>query len=80
MKSMQLESEVGADGVLELRVPLGIDDARMRVVVTIQPLPEPLPQHGSAPLDWHSFVRQTYGSCAGLGLLEPPDLPLQDRD
>jgi hypothetical protein len=81
MKSIQMESEVGADGVLELRVPFGTADARTRVVVTIQPVPqsEP-PRDRPPPSDWHGFVEQTYGSCAGLGLEEPPDLPLQQQD
>lgn len=77
MKSIQLESEVGADGVLELRVPLGAGDARTRVVVTIQPLPQPAHRCVSDLSQWHEFVERTYGSCAGLGLEEPPDLPLQ---
>ena len=80
MKSVQLESEVGPDGVLELRVPLGVGDARTRVVVTIEPLLPPTLRCVSAVLDWHNFVEQTYGSCAGLGLEEPPDLPLEQRD
>jgi len=76
MKSVQLESEVGADGVLELRVPLGAGDARTRVVVTIKPLSPSV----STTSDWHDFVERTYGSCAGLGLEEPPDLPLEQHD
>lgn len=80
MKSIQLESEVGADGVLELRVPLGLGDARTRVVVTIEGLPQAEQHLASTPSDWHEFVERTYGSCAGLGLEEPPDLPLQQRD
>jgi hypothetical protein len=80
MKSVQLESEVGADGILELRVPLGVGDARTRVVVTIEPLLPPVPPSVSAASNWHDFVERTYGSCAGLGLEEPPDLPLEQND
>lgn len=80
MKAIQLESEVGADGVLELRVPLGADDARRRVVVTIQPLPQ-LQRGATLPAsNWHEFVERTYGSCQALGLEEPPDLPLPQHD
>jgi hypothetical protein len=39
MKSIQLQTEVGPDGVLNLRIPLGLDEAKMPVVVTIQSLP-----------------------------------------
>jgi hypothetical protein len=80
MKTVQIESEVGADGVLELRVPLGADDAWTPVVVTIQPLSRNQPAGASGAADWHQFVERTYGSCAGLGLEEPPDLPLQQHD
>ena len=69
MMFVQLESEVGANGVLELRVPLDAHDARQRVIVTIEPVSPSV--HASS--DWHEFVEQTYGSCAGLGLKEPPD-------
>lgn len=78
MKSVQLESEVGADGVLEIRVPLGVHDARQRVVVTTEPLPASSPDLDHS--DWRQFIERTYGSCAGLGLEEPSDLPLQERD
>lgn len=77
MKSVQLESEVGADGVLKLRVPLGVGDSRTRVVVTIEPL---RPTSISTASNWHDFVKQTYGSCAGLGLEEPQDSPIENYD
>jgi hypothetical protein len=80
MKSIQLESEVGPDGVLELRVPLGANDARTRVVVTIESLPGQELKSSASLSDWHDFVQRTYGSCADLGLEEPPDLPLQKND
>ena len=77
MKSIQLESEVGADGFLDLHVPLGTDEARSRVIVTIQPLDS---RSDPKSTDWHDFVGRTYGSCADLGLEEPDDLPLQPQD
>jgi hypothetical protein len=79
MDTIQFESEVGRDGVLSLRVPLRPADANARVIVTIQPA-RPSSQHELPREDWHEFVRQTYGSCAGLGLEEPPDLPLPAPD
>ena len=77
MGTIRLNSKVGQDGVLNLRVPLGAADANVDVVITI----EPVKQNGNgASKDWHDFVSQTYGSCAGLGLEEPVDLPLQQRE
>ena len=75
MKNIQLQTEVGPDGVLNLCVPLGLEDAKTPVVVTIRSLAADL-KIPSEQLEWHEFVRQTYGSCAGLGLEEPEDMPL----
>ena len=72
MGTIQVQSRVGDDGVLTLRIPLGAQDANTEVTVTI----EPARTNGNAALDWHAFVKETYGSCAGLGLEEPPNLPL----
>lgn len=38
---------------------------------------EPARSDGS---DWRAFVERSYGSCAGLGLSEPDDLPIQERN
>lgn len=75
---IRIQSRVGNDGVLSLRVPIGADEANREVTVTISPANGD--GSNAVAADWHEFVRQTYGSCAGLGLDEPPDLPLQDRD
>ena len=80
MESIQLHSKVGRDGVLELRVPLGRNEADREVVVTIQSLP------GNGDLkrpdrpDWHTFINQTYGSCAGLGLERHQQGEYEHRD
>lgn len=76
MQSIQLESEVGADGVLHLSVPLGIGEAKRRVIVTIETARGTDPVSTASPDD---DLDDLYGSCADLGLEEPPDLPLQHR-
>lgn len=76
MGIIRLNSRVGNDGVLSLNVPLGAADANTDVVVTIQSAVGK-PRELS---DWHEFVAQTYGSCADLGLDEPADLPLDERE
>jgi hypothetical protein len=80
MELIQIRSEVGSDGILSLNVPLGEKRARTEVLVTIAEVEAAMAN--SRPVvvnDWHSFIAQTYGSCADLGLDEPDDLPLQDR-
>ncbi len=75
MKDLQILTEVGPDGILQLNVPLGKDEAKSAVVVTISPLKsDSAMQAGNS--DWKAFVDETYGSCEGLELREPDDLPL----
>ena len=72
MRPIQLESQIGPDGVLHLAVPLGTAEANRRVIVTIEQTSRP-----TAPrTPGISEEEPMYGSCAGLGLEEPPDLPL----
>ena len=65
---IQIHSRVGKDGVLNLQVPLGLSDADSEVLVTIQPLEASAATSTTDRQAWHAFVRETYGSCAGLGL------------
>ena len=76
-RPLQIESRVGPDGVLTLRVPLGPEEADARVRVTVEPLPA-----GAGPStdDWHQFVEETYGSCAGLGLERQPQGDFERRE
>ena len=80
MKAIQLESQVGDDGVLSLLVALGPTEARSRVIVTIALSPSRMPTALPDSSGWHEFIARTYGSCAGLGLEEPADLPLPEDD
>lgn len=79
MKTVQIQSEVGTDGVLALRVPLGSDEAGHQVIVTI----EPVPAASSTKHDrvsWHQFIQETYGSCAGTGLGRPDQGEFESRE
>ena len=73
---LKIESQVGQDGVLTLRVPLQQADANRRVLITIEPVASPDVEEE----DWHDFIKRTYGSCAGLGLEEVEELPLVERE
>jgi hypothetical protein len=75
MQSVQFQTEIGPDGVLNLSIQLGQAEAKTPVVVTIQPLGDDTSNVPNQELGWHDFVNQTYGSCAGLGLEEPSDPP-----
>lgn len=79
MGIIQFNSRVGDDGVLSVRVPIGEAEANAEVQVTICPLTTTDGSNGHKK-DWRDFVATTYGSCEGLGLEEPVDLPLQHRN
>jgi hypothetical protein len=78
MNRIVLHSRVGADGVLQLTVPLGVADADREVEVTIEPAePDHLPR---APQeDWEQFVRETAGAWQGE-LLRPAQGDYERRD
>jgi hypothetical protein len=71
-QSLQIESRVGTDGVLTLRVPLGVADANTDVIVTIRPkLPE---DKRIAQSTWPAgYFDKTYGSLAADPLTIPDD-------
>jgi hypothetical protein len=67
-ETIEFKSRVGPDGSLDLHVSLGEAEAGADVVVTIRRTSPSTEPPATDPQDWHRFVEQTYGSCAGLGL------------
>jgi hypothetical protein len=63
MRTIQLQSRVGADGMLRLQVPVGVTNTDLEVIVIVQPRsPEATP---STPTErgWPpGFFKQTAGS------------------
>ncbi len=58
MNRIVLHSRIGADGVLQLTVPIGKAEADREVQVTIDPTgPAPM-----TPAEWRTFVETTAGS------------------
>jgi hypothetical protein len=58
MNQIVLHSRVGADGVLQITVPIGKADADREVQVIIDPIgPSPMTQE-----EWRNFVLTTAGS------------------
>jgi hypothetical protein len=63
MRTIQVREKTGADGVLNLRIPIGEAEADCDVVVVVQPKP----RDGHAPtpeeLGWPpGYFEKTYGS------------------
>jgi hypothetical protein len=65
---IQFHSRVGDDGILNVQINLGHMEAKKDVVVTIEPLSTSDEPQQDAAMAWPDFIKQTYGSCAGLGL------------
>ena len=61
MEPITVNSKVGADGVLHLELPLGLETANRPVQVTVQPLPVgPANQQ-----EWQRFLAETAGAWQG---------------
>ena len=67
-QTIRIHTHIGQDGMLHLHVPLGAGEAGAEVVVAIRHLSPVDSRPTLDRADWHRFVAETYGSCAGLGL------------
>jgi len=75
MDRMVLLSRVGADGVLQITVPMGKSDADREVQVTIDPVgPPPMTQE-----EWHNFVLTTAGSVTDPSFVRHEQGQFDDR-
>ena len=61
MNRMVVHSRIGADGVLNLVIPIGKEVADKEVQVTIDPLPKP----AMTQEEWRQFVLSTAGAWQG---------------
>jgi hypothetical protein len=78
MNRIVVHSRVGADGFLQLSVPVGLADADRKVQVTIEPA-ELQPGSGSEQDDWRQFVLETAGAWQGE-LVRPDQGEYEVRD
>ncbi|MGA9381758.1 MAG: hypothetical protein WBV73_23600 [Phormidium sp.] len=62
MKSVTLRHRVGEDGILHLDLPVGLNDAELKVTITFKKVAPTTTI--SEELEWKEFVEKTYGSCA----------------
>ncbi|MEX2317610.1 MAG: hypothetical protein WD669_10700 [Pirellulales bacterium] len=77
---IQFYSRTGDDGVLNVRLDLGRNEARKDVVVTVQPISSDQQRIDAASVPWPDFIEQTYGSCQGLGLERQPQGDFEQRE
>jgi len=82
MNKVILTSQVGADGVLKMSIPLKPEDANKTVRVTVEPVDE-----AEAPAtrpttreEWLKFIEKTAGSITDSSFEWPPQGEYQQRD
>jgi hypothetical protein len=61
-------------------VPLGEIEAGAQVLVTIRKMPTEVGPPISDRDEWHRFVEETYGSCAGMGVERPSQGEFEKRE
>ncbi len=74
--TIQFHSRVGNDGQLSISVPPDAMDAGTEVIITVHRVASSVPSRE----EWHRFVEETYGSCAGLGLERHDQGQYEERD
>jgi hypothetical protein len=62
MKTMQIRSHVGADGMLELKLPSGLSETDVDVVVVVHPVAAGGLKSEADRREWQEFVTRTAGS------------------
>jgi hypothetical protein len=78
--TIEIQSRVGDDGILDLHVPLGDLVAGADVVVTIRRAALEPAKSRLDSVEWARLMNQSYGSCAGLGLDRPPQGQFESRE
>jgi hypothetical protein len=74
MDRVVIHSQVGRDGVLNLKVPLGSIEADREVRVTIEPVMKPISRD-----EWRRHIREMAGSWQG-DLVRPEQGQYEQRD
>ena len=78
MTRIVIHSRVGADGVLQLAVPMGVAEADREVEVTIKPAASEL-DHSIEQQEWRQFLRETAGAWQG-DFVRPDQGDYEQRD
>jgi len=82
MNKVILTSQVGADGVLHVSVPLKPEDANKTVRVTVEPLDESATAatRPTTREEWLKFIEKTAGSITDPTFERPPQGDYEQRD
>jgi len=78
--TIEFKSRVGADGVLDIHVPLGEANAGTDVVISIRQMPAENSHVAMSEEEWRAALKKAYGSAAGLGLERHPQGEYEIRE
>jgi hypothetical protein len=79
-ETVEFQSRVGDDGVLDLHLPLGQRVAGADVVITIRPVGNLAALRTVDPAERRRLLDESYGSCSGLGLERAPQDQFETRE
>ncbi len=81
MHSIRLTSRVGADGTLNLSLPVGVTDADVEVIVVIQPRASAIATSAPEDLGWPPrFFEETHGCLHDDPLSREPEGDFETRE
>src|SRR5713101_2681161 len=81
MESIKLRTHVGTDGMLTLRIPVGLSETDVEVVVVIQGIPPQKTPPSPEELGWPpGYFEQTYGSFRDKPLVRGEQGEFEVRD
>jgi hypothetical protein len=78
---IRMKGRVGPDGTLDLKVPTGLGETEVEIVVEVSPVQTSPPARVPEELGWPpGFFEETYGSCHDDPLVRPPQGEIQPRE
>lgn len=80
IKTVEFRSRIGADGVLDLHVPLRELGAGANVVVTVRAAHAEQAPAMADSAERRRILDESYGSCDGLGLERQPQGQFETRE
>ena len=81
VKSIELKTRVGQDGILRLEIPLETREAELEVLVVVQPLGGAVRDEAADHDDWPSyFLEEIAGGWQGGTLVRPEQGEYEIRD
>jgi hypothetical protein len=81
MQSIKLRSHVGSDGILQLQVPIGLQDVDLEVMVIVHPITAGVEAIAPEQQGWQvGFFEDVIGSWEGEPLVRPEQGQFEVRE